>query len=135
MEEAIQKELNQLCHNILSKSNTGSAEELLQTVRLLEEKLILIQYFQYREQQSAPKPQPGDYDREVEEALKAAELSQKQTQQQAGQSHHPEKTSTQPRPKSPSEQGTAPSATAEAAQAASQKPLRNTGRIKGDEGR
>lgn len=92
MEEAIRKELTELCREIIANEQQKDLDHLLSRTQLLEEKLVLLRYFKNREQSlsrsSSRAIEEPDYDQEIEETLQAAETS-RQEAENAGSSAAP----------------------------------------------
>ncbi len=75
MEEAVYKELKSLCQKILDKGSDVNPSEYLKELRVLEEKLILLDYLQFRSRSFTERPTSStpDLDAQLMDTLKAAE--------------------------------------------------------------
>ncbi len=89
MEEAIKRELNELCRDILNDQEQVSVDRYLRRTRMLEEKLILMQYLKHREKNIHTEDDPAStaYDEEIENTLDAAETQRQESEARAANAH------------------------------------------------
>lgn len=75
MEQAVYKELKEICEKILNAGPQLAPADYLEDVRELEEKLILLDYLQYRKRSLGTRTEaaPSGLDEELIETLKKAE--------------------------------------------------------------
>jgi len=96
MEDAIRKELSELCLNILKDIHKEEVHQHLHSLQKLEERLILLKYLQFREsvRGEETRAQTSEISHKLDEEIE-------QTLQRASQQSQPEETREKPSPQPP----------------------------------